>query len=92
MRYRPGYLATKSIQPAAVPSLEELIETPLDATAVGIAAQAGPDPRPGSYQLHLTVDLRDVHLDREEGRLLGVIDLSGSRALRWSEPQPCAST
>jgi VWFA-related protein len=87
VRYRPGYLATKSILPAAVPSLEELIETPLDATAIGLAARAEPDPQqPGSYRLRLTVDLRDVHLDREEGRLLGAIDLSfrlpGSQAIR----------
>jgi len=87
VRYRPGYLATRSIQPAAVPSLEELMETPLDATAIGIAAQAEPDPQQaGAYRLRLTMDLRDVHLDREEGRLLGALDLAfqlpGSQAIR----------
>ncbi len=87
VRYRPGYLATRSAAPAAVPSLEELMETPLDATAIGLAAQAVPDPRqPGSFQLRVTVDLHDVHFDREEGHFLGALDLSfllpGSQSIR----------
>jgi VWFA-related protein len=87
VRYRPGYLATKSALPAATPSLDELMETPLDATTIGLAAQAVADPEhAASYRLRITVDLRDVHLDREEGHYLGALDMSfllpGSRSVR----------
>jgi hypothetical protein len=77
VRYRPGYLATKSALPAPAPSLEDMMESPLDATAIGIAAQAAPDPeRSGSYQVRITVDLRDIHFERKDGHLTGAFDLS----------------
>ncbi len=77
VRYRPGYLATKSALPAPAPSLEDLMESPLDATAIGIAAQAAPDPeRSGFYQVRITVDLRDIRLERKEGRFTAAFDLS----------------
>jgi VWFA-related protein len=76
-RYRPGYLATKSALPAPAPSLADLMESPLDATAIGLSAQATPDPeRFGFYRLRITVDLRDIHLERKDGRLAGGFDVS----------------
>jgi hypothetical protein len=75
-RPRPGYLATQSA-PAPVPSLEDLMESPLDATAIGLAAQATPDPeRPGAYRVHVTVDLRDISLERKDGQFTGAFDVS----------------
>jgi hypothetical protein len=77
VRYRAGYLATKSPMPAAASSLQQLLESPLNATAIGLAAQATPDPRQqGLYRVRITVDLRDVHLDRDADHFTGVLDLS----------------
>jgi hypothetical protein len=77
VRYRTGYLATKSAMPAPAPSLVELLESPLDATAIGLAGQAKPDSRrPGSYRVRITVDLRDVHLNRNDDHFTGAFDLS----------------
>jgi VWFA-related protein len=80
VRYRPGYLATKQTAPTFVPSarkaLDELLRNPLDATAIGLTAQLTADALPGQYQLRLTVDLRDVHLERDGNRSVGKLDVA----------------
>jgi VWFA-related protein len=80
VRYRPGYLATKQdLAMAALPqadALAELFLNPLDATALGITARIEPDPRPGRYQLRVTVDLHDVHLEREGERWVGKLEIA----------------
>jgi VWFA-related protein len=66
--YRPGYLAAK-------PANEELVESPLNSTGVGLTAQLQPDPaHPGLLQIHLTVDLHDVRLEPRDGRMAGALD------------------
>jgi VWFA-related protein len=75
VHYRSGYLATKVAVAAPAPSLAELFEDPIAATGIGIAAQATPDAQhAGLYDLRLTLDLHDIHLDRKEGHFTGAFD------------------
>lgn len=80
IRYRPGYLATKQaaatfVAPRAE-AIAELFQNPLDATPLGLTAQPQPGARPGRYQVRVTVDLHDVHLEREGNRSVGKIELA----------------
>jgi hypothetical protein len=80
VRYRPGWVATKQEIARSVPSLvdalAQLFANPLDATAIGITAQVRPDTLPGLYQVRVTVDLHDVHLEREGNRSTGKIEIA----------------
>ncbi len=77
VRYRTGYLATKVAIPAPTPTPQELFEGPVDATGIGLAAQASPDPRhSGLYDLSVTVDLHDIHLESSAGHFTGSFELS----------------
>jgi VWFA-related protein len=82
IRYRPGYLATKQqVSTPALPpevALAELFQNPFDNTGLGITAGVEPDTRPGLYQVRVTVDLHDVHLDREDNRSVGKVELAFS--------------
>ena len=80
IRYRPGYLATKAalttfVAPQAE-AIAHIIENPLDATAIGLTAQLTQDSRPGLQQLRVTVDLHDVHLERNGSRSVGKLELA----------------
>jgi VWFA-related protein len=64
VHYRSGYLATK----AAVP---------LASSTIGLTAQAALEAQhPGLYDVRVTVDLHDIHLDRKDGRFTGEFDVS----------------
>ncbi len=80
VRYRPGYLATKQdLAMSALPradAIAELFENPLDDTAIGLTARTEPDPRPGRYQVRLTVDLHDVHLERTGVQWVGKVEVA----------------
>jgi VWFA-related protein len=80
VRYRPGYLATKqAIATLAAPranAIADLLENPLDATAIGLVAQLAPDVQPGLFQVLVTVDLHDVRLEREGNRSVGKLELA----------------
>jgi VWFA-related protein len=82
VRYRPGYVATKqalaTIVPPTADTVADLLENPLDATAIGLTAQLTPDMRPGLYRVRVVVDLHDVHMDREGGGWVGKFDLAYS--------------
>jgi VWFA-related protein len=82
VRYRPGYLATKQAIATLVPpqadAIAELLQNPLDTTAIGLTAQFTHDGRSGLYRLRVTVDLHDVHLEREGGRSVGKLELGYS--------------
>jgi VWFA-related protein len=97
VRYREAYFAAKTMPaptpaPAAndhpaLPSLETLIRDPLDATQVRLVAETMPDPaKPGFQQVHVSVDLHDVHLEKLDNMWVGGVDVSlsieGSRAAR----------
>jgi VWFA-related protein len=78
LRYRENYFATKS-QAEAVdrPSSERLLRDPLDATQIGLAAEAPPDPaRPGFFNVRVFVDLRDVQLGNQDGKWTGAVEVS----------------
>jgi VWFA-related protein len=90
IRYRPGYLAVANLRPAdpaavAAASVKSLFESPLNATSLGLTAAITPAGR-GNYQVSVTVDLHDLHLERQSDRFLGSIETSfmveGSSALR----------
>ena len=77
VRYRTGYFATKVAVPLPPPTPQELFEGPVDATGIGLAAQAKPDAdHPGLYDVRVTVDLHDIRLDSKDGHFIGAFDLS----------------
>jgi len=72
LHYRAGYLATRIDVLPPAPSLAEAFNDLLDSTAVGLAAEATAEAgRPNTYDLRVTVDLHDIHLDRTDGRFTG---------------------
>ena len=77
IHYRTGYLATKIDAPTPAPSLQQLLNAPLQFSGIGLTAQASEDSEhAGLYDLHVTVDLHDIHLDHKEGRSTGTFDIS----------------
>jgi VWFA-related protein len=94
LRYRENYFAAR-IAPAPAPApvaserpkLETLLKDPLDATQLRVTAETMPDPaKPGFWQVHVTVDLHDVHLEKQDNIWEGGVDVSlsidGSRGFR----------
>ena len=81
VRYRPGYVASKQPLSLAAPStaaaINEFMETPLDDTAIGLTGEIEADPaQPGSHRVQVTVDLHDVHFERQGDRSVGAIELA----------------
>ncbi len=77
IHYRTGYLAAKVALPAPAPTPQELFEGPIDATGIGLAVQAAPDAQhPGLYDLSVTVDLHDIHLEPNASHFTGSFELS----------------
>jgi VWFA-related protein len=85
--YRTGYLATKAAVPPPAPTPEELFKSRLNSSAIGIVAQAMPealhgnsqpvlDSQPVLYDVRVTVDLHDIHLEPKDGHFIGAFDLS----------------
>ena len=78
LRYRESYFATKT-QSEAIdrPTLDRLMRDPLDATQIGLVAEAPPDPaRPGFFNVHVSVDLHNLQLGNQDGKWLGALDLA----------------
>ncbi len=75
VHYRAGYIATRvAILPPA-PSLAGVIDSPLDATRVGLAVQAAAQAQhPGLYDVRVTIDLGDLHLAPKDGHFVGGFD------------------
>lgn len=80
LRYRKGYYATDVKQPSekqSERSVEEIFATPLEATGIGMAARLDPYPRQaGIYQLTLSFNLQELHLEREKNNWVGMIRLA----------------
>jgi hypothetical protein len=88
VRYRENYSASI---PTAVagerPTLDQLMVDSLDATQIGLTAQAIPEAsRAGWFNVRVLVDLHDVKLEHEGMRWTGAIEVSihpeGSTVLR----------
>ncbi len=63
VHYRSGYLATKVAVPLA--------------SSIGLTAQATPEAQhAGLYDVRVTVDLHDIHLDRKDGHFIGAFEVS----------------
>jgi VWFA-related protein len=76
IRYRPGYLAIKTALPVALPLDKDEFENPLDMTGIGLTAQIVPDSGgAGARQMRLTVDLHDLRLEHQNGRVTGAFQL-----------------
>ena len=79
LHYRQVYLAAKpgAQAPEEKPAVTDLFLSPLDATAIGLTATIEPDPSaPGARQIRTTIDLADVHLERQEDRWIGTLEVS----------------
>lgn len=71
LRYRLNYLASGVATTANdEPAREALLNDPFDATQLEMTAEA----MPGHVQL--TIDLHDVHLEKQDGRWVGGIDVT----------------
>ena len=78
LRFRQGYFATKTDTAAPTGHAStQLLQAPLDATAIGMRASATEDAgKAGSYQVHVIVDLHDIHLEHRNNIALGSVDVS----------------
>jgi hypothetical protein len=78
LRYRENYLAPKPQSEAENrPTLDQLLKDPLDATQIGVLAQATPDQtRPGFFDVRVAVDLHGVQLGNQDGKWIGGVEIS----------------
>ena len=90
VRYREGYVASEATPPdktrrraqGAKLSLDDILDDPLDANAVGIAAVAAPVAnKPGTIEVKVQVDVADLLLQMAGGKWTGAMDL----AVRWTD-------
>ena len=69
--------AAPPIRDGAKRAYADLFTDPLDATAIGLAAVSTPDPQnPGKWQLHVRIDLHDIHLQRGGAQTSGVVEVA----------------
>jgi VWFA-related protein len=86
VRSRKGYFASLTGF-GSEPTLNDLVQDSLNATAVGILVHTEPDAaQPGSYKVRATVDLHDIRLENQHGKWVGMLDVSlfieGSKKIR----------
>ncbi len=77
-RYRENYFAATA-QDAANdrPTLDQLLKESLDATQIGLTAQATADAAgAGAFQVQVSVDLHDVQLERQATGWKGTVEVS----------------
>jgi hypothetical protein len=79
VRYRANYFAAR-VAPSerpTLPSLEALLKDPLDAIQLELVAETNPDPAlPGFYDVRVSIDLHDVHLENQNNIWVGAVDVS----------------
>jgi VWFA-related protein len=85
VRFREGYVASEAAPRRAKDlklSLDEILDDPLAANAVGIAAIAAPLPeKPGTVVVRVQIDVADLLLEQEAGRWTGSLDFG----VRWTD-------
>lgn len=78
LRYRRNYLASPATGAANDrPTLQQLLNDASDQVELEVAASASPaDAEPGSWQVKVNVNIRDLQLANEDSRHGGEIDVS----------------
>jgi VWFA-related protein len=80
LRNRKGYYASDLKQPTEKQnrvSLHEIFDTPLEATGIEVSAILTPYPRlAGAYQLTMSFNLQELHLEREKNYWVALIQLA----------------
>jgi VWFA-related protein len=75
LRYRQNYLASAAANDR--PALQQLLTDAADSLQVELSAAASPDEaNPGSWQLKVNVNVRDLQLTHEDAKYAGGIDVS----------------
>jgi hypothetical protein len=79
VRFRRGYFASK-VTPGSLQgetALNQLLRDTLDSTAVGMTVQAAPDAsQPSTFHVRAWIDLHDIHLEHQNDRWLGSVDVT----------------
>ena len=71
VRYRRSYLASGMVVAAIEgPTREALLNDPFDATQLELVAEVSPD------HVQVTIDLHDVHLEKQNATWIGAIDVT----------------
>jgi len=78
LHYRTSYVALKpGFEAPKLPTIDQLLRDPLDATQIGVLAQASPDlARPGFFNVHVSMDLHDLQLYPEDGKWNGAVEVA----------------
>jgi len=80
LRHRKGYFATDLKQPTEKQnrvSVQDIFATPLEATGLGMVARLDPYPRQaGVFQLTMTLNVQELHLEREKNNWVALIRLA----------------
>jgi hypothetical protein len=78
LRYRSNYTALKpGLEAANRPTPDLLLKDPLNATQIGLLANAAPDPaRPGLFNVHVSMDLHDLQLYPEDSKWVGAVEVA----------------
>jgi VWFA-related protein len=78
VRFRKGYFALKPPpEPSSQETVAQLLRSPLDATAVGITADAKRNrDQPGRLDARIIIDIRSLQLEHKDGVASGAVDIS----------------
>jgi VWFA-related protein len=77
LRYRQNYLASAEASANDRTALQQLLTDAADSLRVELTAAASPDEaNPGSWQVKVNVNLRDLQLTHEDAKYAGAIDVS----------------
>jgi VWFA-related protein len=80
VRSRKGYFATDSKPPTEkqrTTTVEEAFLNPLEATGIGLVGAVNPaQGKPGIYNINLNVNLSELHLERENGRWVALLEVA----------------
>ena len=75
VRHGKSYLALATKQESR-PSMNQLVDDPLDATAIGLMAAAAPDPsKPGVHMVQVRVDLHNLQFEHRADKWIAAFDL-----------------
>ncbi len=82
LRYRQNYLASAAATASDRPALQQLLTDAADSMQLEVAAAASPnesnhtEANPGSWEVKVNVNVRDLQLTHEDAKYAGGIDVS----------------